>query len=70
MKFLFITMAIFIGCNQEQAPKPIVEENDMCICTKEYKPVCAAGIEYPNACQAGCEGHTEYTEGSCQAEPI
>lgn len=44
-----------------------VEENNMCICTKDFRPVCGSnGQTYPNACQAGCEGIKEYTEGPCK----
>lgn len=45
----------------------IAEENDMCICTKDYRPVCGSnGVTYPNPCQAGCEKIKEFTEGPCE----
>lgn len=44
----------------------IIEENDACICTKDYRPVCGSnGVTYPNACQAECENVMEYTDGAC-----
>lgn len=44
-----------------------VPENDACICTKEYAPVCGSnGQTYPSACQARCEGIKELTEGPCK----
>ena len=44
----------------------IVEENDRCICTKEWAPVCGEnGQMYPNSCQAECEGIKNFTKGLC-----
>jgi len=51
---------------KEDASDGFVEENDMCICTKEFRPVCGSnGQTYPNACQAGCDGVKDFKEGSC-----
>lgn len=45
----------------------IAEENDMCICTKDYRPVCGKnGQTYPNPCQAGCEKVEIASEGPCE----
>lgn len=45
-----------------------VEENNSCICTKEYKPVCGKnGRTYPSKCQAGCEGIKDITDGPCKS---
>lgn len=47
----------------------IAEENDMCICTKDYRPVCGKnGQTYPNPCQAGCEKVEVAHDGPCEEQ--
>jgi hypothetical protein len=79
---LLIALFVFVSCDDKKTEEPkvkvieqkpmqqestgIVEENDMCICTKDWRPVCGSnGVTYPNACQAGCEKIKEFTEGPC-----
>lgn len=51
---------------QVTPPSGIAEENDMCICTKDYRPVCGEnGQTYPNPCQAGCEKVKVAHDGPC-----
>jgi Kazal-type serine protease inhibitor domain len=37
------------------------------LCTKEFMPVCANSITYPNACQAMSVGAKVCSDGSCKA---
>lgn len=74
MKFLssifLLSLLSMTSCMEDKlASNEIAPENDLCICTKDYRPVCSEeGITYPNACQAKCEGVTDFTEGACNSE--
>lgn len=78
-RFLLIFLPlVFISCDSKPLEDPaktvsnpaasgFVEENEMCICTKEYNPVCGSnGVTYPSPCQAGCDKITEFTQGECK----
>ena len=55
---------IFSACQKEEN-NGIVEENNLCICTEDYTPVCGEdGQIYSNACHANCE-KVKYSKGEC-----
>jgi len=64
--FLSTLLLLSFSCKKEEAPSGIVEENNMCICTEDYTPVCGEdGKTYSNACQAGCEKVKIKSKGEC-----
>jgi hypothetical protein len=57
------------GGAQNQIGSQLVEQNESCICTKDWKPVCGSnGQTYPNACQAKCDKAESFTDGNCAKE--
>ncbi|MBC8173781.1 MAG: kazal domain protein [Chitinophagales bacterium] len=63
--FLLLAIAFCSGTCEEntckESPKPD------CMCTMQYDPVCGCNNKtYGNACQAECDGITEYTKGECK----
>eukprot|EP00035_Acanthoeca_spectabilis_P009358 m.166034 g.166034 ORF g.166034 m.166034 type:complete len:825 (-) comp14698_c0_seq2:123-2597(-) len=45
-----------------QSPTP---QPTTCICPDIYRPVCAGGTTYANACEVRCAGHTDWVSGPC-----
>merc|ERR1719285_387304 len=50
-------------CQEKEEPTT----DEPCLCFLIYDPVCVEGMEYSNSCVAECEGHTEWTDGPCEA---
>ncbi|HXH30392.1 MAG TPA: hypothetical protein VNJ01_06245 [Bacteriovoracaceae bacterium] len=77
----FILLALFACSSNEpakptqDAPAPSPTESNArpvdpltvepCYCNKIFLPVCAQGSNYGNSCEAECDGHKTWTEGSC-----
>lgn len=74
MKWL-ILLSLF-ACSSQKAPEKVATESEAkpaspytvqpCLCMKIFQPVCAAGVSYGNSCEAECNGHKTWTDGSCK----
>ena len=78
MKWL-ILLTLFACSHQKsestaQVEKPQASEKPIspltvkpCYCMKIFQPVCAGGVNYGNSCEAECNGHKTWKDGSCPA---
>ena len=44
-----LLILLFLGCKKQK--------DTPCVCTREYKPVCAGDTQYANPCMARCAGY-------------
>ena len=62
---LFLVTLTFLNCDRLIR----TSQNDRCICTEEYNPVCVEArgnqIQYDNPCKARCAGFNESNFVSC-----
>lgn len=80
MKFLLLLALIACSSPEKKAAEKTAAENSAgesdaqqvspytvkpCYCMKIFQPVCAGGQNYGNSCEAECNGHKTWTEGSC-----
>lgn len=49
IRLFLILIIVFLSCKQDE----------VCFCTKEYKPVCVGDNQYANTCLAKCDGYKD-----------
>lgn len=55
-----------VACKSTQGEECVEVRKEDCMCTKQYDPVCGCNDKtYGNACEAECNGITNYTKGAC-----